>query len=145
VSLQDQKGIRLMLLAILFVGLVGMGAELLFLGHVEHWTQIIPLVLIAIGLVAIVWHMKAESPSSRRMMRVTMWAFIAGGVLGIGLHYLGSAGFQKELDPSIHGFALFMKVMQSKAPPPLAPGALAYLGLLGLVYSYSFAIKGDEK
>jgi hypothetical protein len=63
-------------------------------------------------------------------------AFVAGGVLGIALHYQGSVEFQKELDPSVQGFDLFMKVMHSKTPPPIAPGALAYLGLLGLVCTY---------
>jgi hypothetical protein len=122
-----------------------MGTELLFLGHDEDWAQLIPLVLIAFGLAATVWYAVAESPSSLRAMRVTMIAFVVGGALGIALHYQGSAGFQKELDPSVQGFDLFMKVMQSKAPPPIAPGALAYMGLLGLVCSYSFTVRRNEK
>ena len=125
-----------MLLAILVLGLVGTGVELLFLGHDESLTQIVPLALIAIGLAVIVWHVRGDSVSSLRVMRITMGAFIVAGALGVALHYRGSVDFQKDVDPSIHGFALFMKVMQSKAPPALAPGIMAHMGLLGLVYAY---------
>ena len=125
-----------MLLAILFFGLIGTEVELLFLGHDEEALQFVPLVLIALGLVVISWHAMADNPSSLRLMRFMMFTLIAGGLLGIALHYRGSVEFQKEVEPSIHGFALFMKVMRSKAPPALAPAILTQLGLLGLVCTY---------
>lgn len=128
-----------MLLAILVFGLIGTGVELLFLGHVESLSQFIPLVLIGLGLAAITWHVLAESRLSLRMLRVTMVGLIAAGLLGVILHYRGSVEFQTEVDPSVHGFALFLKAMRSKAPPALAPGVLVQLGLLGLVCTYSLA------
>ena len=51
---------------------------------------------------------------------------------------------EKEIDPSIHGFELFTKAMQSKAPPALAPAILAQFGLLGLVCTYRATSKGEK-
>jgi hypothetical protein len=116
--------------------MIGTAVELLLLGHDEGLTQLAPLVLIGIGVPVIIWHAIAVTPSSLRMMRIMMVALIVGGMIGIVMHYRGSVEFQKEVDPSIHGFALFMKVMHSKAPPALAPAILAHLGLLGLVCTY---------
>ena len=129
---------RAALLAILTFGLIGTEVELLFIGHDESPTQFIPLVLIAIGIAVVVWHIVRESSSSMVALRITMALIIVSGVLGVVLHYRGSVEFQKELDPSIHGSELFMKVMESKAPPALAPGIMAYFGLLGFVCSYLF-------
>jgi hypothetical protein len=126
-----------MLLTILLFGSAGTALELMLLEHSETLTQLVPLVLIAIALVVIIWYAMADSSMSLRLMRVTMTAFIAAGVLGVVLHYQGSVEFQKELDPSIEGFALFTKAIHSKAPPALAPGTMVQLGLLGLVCTYT--------
>jgi hypothetical protein len=128
--------LRAMILAILIFGMAGTAVELLFLHHYEDIWQLVPLSLIGAGVIVVGWHAVSRTSSSLRVMRVIMVAFIAAGALGIWLHYQGSAEFQKEVDPSIHGFALFMKVMQSKAPPALAPGLMAQLGLLGLAFTY---------
>jgi F0F1-type ATP synthase membrane subunit a len=141
---REYRGVRTALLAILIFGLIGTEVELLFIGHDESPTQFIPLVLIALGLVVIVWHIVRESSSSALAMRVTMALLIVSGVLGVALHYRGNVQFQKEIDPSIHGYELFMKVMESKAPPALAPGTMAYFGFLGFVCSYPFTNKGEE-
>jgi len=133
-----------MLLAILVLGFVGTAVELLFLGHDESVTQLIPLVLIAAGLAVVLWNVLAGSLLSLRLMRITMAAIVAAGLLGVALHYQGSVEFQKELDPTIQGFALFMKAMQAQAPPALAPGTLAQLGLLGLVCTYQARDKGKK-
>jgi hypothetical protein len=125
-----------MVLAIVVIALAGTAVELLLLQHDESLTQLVPLILIAVGVVVIIWHLLADSSMSLRLMRITMTAFIGAGILGIALHYEGSVEFQKELDPSIKGFELFKKAMRSKAPPALAPGTLVQLGLLGLVCTY---------
>jgi hypothetical protein len=135
---QDSQVIRTLLLAILTLGVIGNGVELLLLGHDETLTQLVPLILIAVGLVAIVWHAAAGSSLSLLLMRITMGLFIGAGGLGIALHYRGSVEFQKEVDPSLRGFALFAKAIRSKAPPALAPGIMAELGLLGLVCTLKF-------
>jgi hypothetical protein len=133
-----------MLLLILVPGLIGMALELLLLAHDETLIQLVPLVLIGLGLTTTAWHVLAESSTSLRALRVTMIAFIASGALGVALHYRGSVEFQKEVDPSIQGFALFMKAMHSKAPPALAPAAMTWFGLLGLACTYLVPYRGEK-
>jgi hypothetical protein len=131
-----------MLLGILVLGLIASAAELLLLGHDETLTQVAPLVLIAVGLIVVTWQIVAESRWSLRMMRASMVLLIAGGMLGVALHYRGNVDFQKEVDPTLQGFSLLKKVLQSKTPPALAPGILVHFGLLGLVCTY---LKSDRR
>jgi hypothetical protein len=140
----DFRSIRTIFLVILAIGLVGTGTELLFLSHDEDLVQLVPLVLIGLGLVAIAWYAISGSPWSVRALRITMAAFVAAGGLGIALHYQANKEFTKEVDPSIEGYTMFMKAMQSKTPPALAPGSMAQLGLLGLACTFRIA-KGREK
>jgi hypothetical protein len=132
-----------MLLAILALGLTGTAIDLVLLDHNETSIQLVPLLLIGLGLAVLIWNAMAESSSSLIALRVTMSAFIAAGILGIALHYKGSVEFQKEIDPSMQGFDLFSKAIRSKAPPALAPAIMAQLGLLGLVYTYPLKERGE--
>jgi hypothetical protein len=125
-----------MMLFLLLLGLIGTAIELWLLDHSEDWLQWIPLILIAAGLLVASWHMISGAKASLRVMRVIMIGFVLSGAIGIGLHYRGGVEFQQEVDPSITGIDLFLKVMESKAPPMLAPGVMAQLGLLGLAYTY---------
>ena len=136
VRVETHPPVRLMLLGILIIGLLGSAADLLFLGHYEDKMQFVPFGLIAASLPVIVWDAAARTSTSARAMRLMMAALVVSGLVGIALHYLGSVEFQKEVDPAIRGFELFMKVMESKAPPTIAPAILAHLGLVGLVYTY---------
>ena len=144
-GLRDWKAVRNALLAILLLGLIGTGTELLFLGHYEGVLQWIPLALIGFAICVVPWYGMRQSPASVRAMRSTMAAFVAAGAVGVALHYRGNIEFQREVDPSIQGFALFSKAMQAKAPPALAPGSMAQLGLLGLVCTYGFAQGRNER
>ena len=128
--------IRRLLLVILFLGIAGTSTELLLLNHDEGVLQLIPLILMAVGILVIAWHALRGTTSSLHALRVSMLAFVVAGAVGVGLHYRGSAEFQTEVDPTLAGLALFQKVIRSKAPPALAPGAMAQLGLLGLAYTY---------
>jgi hypothetical protein len=130
--------IRRILLAILLIGLVGMGTELLFLKHDEEVTQLIPLVLIGFALATIAWHAAQGSSASLAALQVTMVLFIAAGLLGMYLHFRANLAFQREVDPSIAGQALFWKAMTAKTPPALAPGSMSQLGLIGLAYTYAY-------
>ena len=130
--------IRRILLGILLIGLVGMGTELLFLKHDEEVTQLIPLVLIGFALVTIAWHAAQGSSASLAALQVTMVLFIAAGLLGMYLHFRANLAFQREVDPSIAGQALFWKAMTAKTPPALAPGSMSQLGLIGLAYTYAY-------
>jgi hypothetical protein len=50
------------------------------------------------------------------------------------LHFQGSAEFKLESNPTLKGWELFWAAMRSKAPPPLAPGVMIQLGLIGLAF-----------
>jgi hypothetical protein len=71
-----------------------------------------------------------------RTLQIAMVLLIVGGALGVVMHYQGNVEFQREVDPTLHGWPLFAKAIRAKAPPALAPGSMAQLGLLGLVYTY---------
>lgn len=125
-----------MLLFVLVVGLAGLGTELLFLAHDESAAQLIAPVLVGVGLLTICWHLVHGGSASVRALQITMALFVAAGVLGIGFHYSANVAFQREMDPSIRGMALFWKAMAAKTPPALAPGSMTQLGLLGLTYAF---------
>jgi hypothetical protein len=129
-------GIRRILLVVLLIGLMGMGVELLLLKHFEEVGQLIPLVLIGVALASTLWHVLRRGPGSLRILQIAMVFFIAAGLLGVFLHYGANVEFQREVDPSLVGTALFWRAIAAKSPPPLAPGSMAQLGLIGLAYTY---------
>jgi len=127
---------RKFLLALLFVGVAGMGAELLLLEHTGSTAALIPLVLIGLGLAVLVWHALTTDGASVRALQGIMGLFLIAGIAGIALHYQSSMEFKLETNPALGGWGLFWAVMTAKTPPTLAPGAMIQLGLLGLVYTY---------
>jgi hypothetical protein len=130
------SGVRRFLLVILLLGMAGTTTELLFLSHDETATQLIPLVLLGVGFAVTVWHAVHQGSASLMALQIVMVLFVATGLLGMYLHFGANVAFQRELDPSIGGMALFWKAVAAKAPPALAPGSIAQLGLIGLAYSY---------
>ena len=127
---------RRLLLAVITIAMVGTFADLVLLDHYEGAWQLPPLVLIGLALLIVAWLSIRGGPVAVTVMRITMVCFIAAGILGILLHYNGNSEFQRELDPAIGGWALFLKVIKAKAPPALAPAVMVQLGLLGLLYTY---------
>jgi hypothetical protein len=131
--------LRRLLLALLVAGLVGTETELLLTGHDEDAWQVIPLVVLGMALIAslvmsvTIAVRPARATTAIRLFQGAMVLLILSGGMGSILHYQASMEFKREMDPSLNGFALFSSVIQSKAPPTLAPGTLALFGLLGLV------------
>jgi hypothetical protein len=64
-----------------------------------------------------------------------MVIYLIVGALGVYFHIRGNVEFALERDPSLSGLRLLWKALRG-ATPALAPGALAQLGLLGLLYTY---------
>ena len=129
--------LRHLLLGIFLLGSVGTIIELLLLAHDEDATQLIPLVLLGVGLVVAAWNAASAGRASVRALQIVMLLFIAAGVAGIYYHYAANVEFQLELEPSLGGTALLWKVLQAKAPPALSPGLMVQLALIGLAYSYT--------
>jgi hypothetical protein len=127
--------LRVALLMILVFGVLGTGVELLLLGHTEDVWQWGPLVVMAVGLPVLAWHVKIGSAWSRWSSVAVMTGFVASGMIGLILHYRGNVEFELEMVPALKGADLFQKSMTG-ATPVLAPGAMIILGLLGLLYAF---------
>lgn len=127
--------LRALLLAVLAVGTLGTGVELLLLEHTEDAWQLVPLVLLGAGLVIMGWHTLGPGRTSLRALQGLMLLFVASGVAGILLHYRGNAEFELEMMAGLRGWDLFREAM-SGATPALAPGTMIQLGLLGLAYGF---------
>jgi hypothetical protein len=127
--------IRTFLLATLAVGIIGMSTELLLIGHAESAQQLIPLVLLALGAVALGWHAVAPRAVTVRALQAAMTLFVVSGAVGVWLHYQGNVEFELEMYPSMRGIELVQKTLTG-ATPVLAPGSMTLLGLIGLTHTY---------
>lgn len=134
--------LRRLLLALLGLGLAATAVELLLLDHDEDAAQLLPLIVAALALMALVWHGVSQDRASRLGFRLSMLVLILCGALGIYFHYRGNREFQLEMNPGLAGLDLAMKVLRAKAPPALAPGHLSLMGLLGLATTYGQARDG---
>jgi hypothetical protein len=128
--------IRRVILGVLLLGMGGSFAELVLLEHYIDFKQLIPLALLATGLTAVLVDLLAPREWTRMGFQFCMVFFIAAGLLGVVFHYQGSRAFQLEMDPSLRGTALLLKVLHAKSPPTLSPGLMIQLGILGLGYAY---------
>lgn len=123
-----------LLLAAFLLSLVGTGAELLLLEHTQDWWQLLPVVLIGIGLIAIAWYGTTKSPASKYFLQGVMVFFLVSGGLGLALHYNGNMEFELEMYPSMKGIELVWETLKG-ATPVLAPGTMIATGLLGWAYT----------
>ena len=143
-DLQTLGAVRRVLSLLLLVALIGTFIELLLLEHDESALQVIPLVLLACGVVALVSTTLHPRVIVVTMFRISMVLLILSGALGLALHYRANLEFQRDLTPSLGSVELFWKVMAAKAPPALAPAVLAQLGGLGLVYAYRLPVRSHR-
>ncbi len=131
-------------MAILLMGLLGTGVELLLLEHTEGFWQWVPLFLIAIGVIVSCWAVLYPGRRNIRVLQGTMILFLLSGLVGFILHYQGNTEFELEMYPSLKGMELFWEAIQG-ATPTLAPGTMIQLGLLGLVYTHRHPQLGSSK
>ncbi|MFN8549106.1 MAG: hypothetical protein U0527_14340 [Candidatus Eisenbacteria bacterium] len=131
--------LRRMLRLLFVVGTLGLGTELLLLVHTKEVLQLVPLVLLGVGLVLLIWDSKAGSSASVQAFRVTSATFVLAGIAGLVLHFKGNVETVREFSPDLHGATFFWRVIHGKNPPSLAPGAMVQLGLLGWISAYRHA------
>jgi hypothetical protein len=127
--------IRRGLLAIFLIAVIGTTAELLLLEHFDSAAQFIPLVLMVLSLLVLGWHALSPGERSLRAFRIMMFLFIAGGVVGLYMHYNGNRLFELSVTPEMRGVSLFWKAMTG-ATPALAPGSMIQIGLVGLAFTF---------
>ncbi len=126
-------------LLIFVLGSVGLGSELLLLGHFEEWRQQVPLALLGFGLVLLAAWTLYRGAVILRLFRLTMLAFVLGGMVGLWLHLSANMEFELEMYPTLTGLKLLSKAL-SGAMPALAPGALVQLGLVGFLYTHQHPV-----
>jgi hypothetical protein len=131
------QNVRNLLFAVLLLGMLGTGSELLLLNHLEDGFQLVPVALLGAGLPVLLWLSASRRRLPTTLFQVTMVMFVAAGLLGLVLHYQGAQAFQLEVDPALKGTALFWKTVRAKAPPALAPASMIGLGLIGFAYTQS--------
>ena len=131
--------LRLWIVGVIALGLIGTMTELLLLEHDEQALQFVPLVLMALGAIALIWNAASKNTSSLRALQIVMGLFVLSGFAGMAAHFNGSMEYQLELNPDLSTAELLDKIFHAKAPPLLAPGMMIQMGLLGLAYAYTDA------
>lgn len=135
--------LRRLLLAVVMIGIAGLGAELLLLEHFESVQQWIPLGVLGFGLLGGLALGLRPTRATVRLFQAAMVLAVAAGLLGLYLHYRGNAEFELESDASVRGLALVWAALRG-ATPALAPGAMVQLGLLGLILAYRHPALGTH-
>ena len=128
-------GMRRFVGALFAAGAVGIGTELCFLGHTEDRWQLVPLVLLGLGLFAQIWFVWRPSSASVRVFQSLMLLFVLSGLAGLYLHYSANVEFELEMYPSLRGLNLVREALTG-ALPALAPATMMHLGFLGLASTY---------
>jgi hypothetical protein len=126
--------LRNALLAVVVIGTSGLIAELLLLDHNETFAQWLPLAVLAAVLVAAVVVAVRPGRVTLRVFQVIMLAVLVTGLAGVVLHLQSNVEFELEMYPTMAGGELIWQSLKG-AVPALAPGALAQLGLVGLVFT----------
>lgn len=128
--------IRRGLALILTLALTGTITELLLIEHDETAKESIPLFTLFAAAGTFLLHLLWRTPAARRLLQFAMLAMVVTGLLGTYFHYEANAEWETEMDPDLVGFDLVLASFKRTSPPPFAPGALAQIGLVGLVYAH---------
>ena len=138
--------LRRLLVGILLFGLIGTAVELTLMGHDEDGWQMIPLVVLTMAILASVAMLAIKDRAwVATGFRIAMLLLMLSGAMGSVLHYRANMEFKLEMDPSLGGLALFSSVIQAKAPPALAPGNMALLGLLGFACAFRLDVSSTPR
>ncbi len=125
-----------MLAALYFFGALGIAAELLLLEHTEGYWQLSPLILLAGGCIAQIAALRGWR-SVVLLFALLMILTVASGAAGFWLHFEANFEFEQEIYPELSRGALLWKSLHGTSPPALAPGAMALLGCIGLIWVYA--------
>src|SRR5579884_585242 len=98
--------VRRILLIIVVSSMIGIETELFLLEHVKPILQLLPVLLIGIGLGTLLWSAVSKSSEGLRGFQVTMAVCIAVGMLGIFVHLASSASDAVKKDKTLIGMKL---------------------------------------
>src|SRR5262245_61234398 len=103
--------VRSILKAVILLGLIGTGFELILAGHFETTAQWIPLIRIAIAIVVLAGYGLLGAAPLLRIFQAVMIMFLVAGVAGIFLHYKGNVDLEHRNSPGLQGTELFRKAI----------------------------------
>ncbi len=126
---------RRLALGLFVLGSAGTLTELLFLEHFEDAMQWTPMALLGLGMLAGIALGVRSTPAVIHVFRALMVVYLLAAGLGVYFHLNANVEFERELNPEVGGTELVSKVLKG-AMPALAPGAMAQLGLLGLLLCF---------
>lgn len=127
--------IRFALLILAAFICAGTAFELWLTGHYESWTQKLPTILAALGFASILIVLFMPTKLSVRLMRWLMVVIIAGSLFGIWEHLESNFLFELEIRPNASVDEVVMDALKG-ANPLLAPGILAFAGIIAVIASY---------
>ena len=133
--------LRRALLGILVLGLGGTLVELLLLGHTDGIWQLIPVVLVSLGLAVTAWFVASRGIAPLRALQILSGIFIVSGLAGTILHYICNIAYEHDSNPSLSGAVLYRSAL-SGSTPALAPGTMIQLGLIGLLFAFRHPVLG---
>lgn len=116
--------------------MLGTATELLLVEHTEDVWQVVPLVLLGLGVVVTTWCLFQRRRAAVRTLQGVTVLLALSGFVGLYQHYQANAEFELEMYPTLGGLALFWKAIHGTSPPSLAPAVMIGLGLLGLLTTY---------
>ncbi len=129
------RTIRRVLRVALLAGMAGTASELLLIGHFEDPWQLVPIALLAAAMLVALAHAVRPHALTVRLLQLLMGFFLVSGVIGMVLHYRGNLEFALEMQPVPTGVDLVREALTGD-PPPLAPGTMILLGLVGVALTY---------
>ena len=129
------QAFRRLILAVVIVGIAGIGAELVLLEHWESPLQWTPF--IGMGAATLAITAAGMRPTRRRVLalRAMMLALIVMGAVGMWFHWRSNLLLELEMNPAAAGWPLVRRVLFG-GTPLLAPGAVMHLGLIGLAATW---------
>lgn len=130
------SGLRKILAATFLFGAVGTASELFLLEHTESTWQIVPLILLGLATSAMIAALLTRRALVIRALQIVLLAAIVSAGFGLWWHLDANLAFEREMDPDLRGLSLFWRSMHGVAPPALAPGTMALLGIVGLAWTY---------
>lgn len=126
---------RRLALHLLLLSTAGVACELVLLEHYEALPQWAPIALLGLGLLAAGALASGATPGRVRALQMVAVAQVLASLVGIFLHLRSNVVFELELRPGTGGWPLVIETLRG-AIPALAPGAMAQLGLLGLLVCF---------
>jgi hypothetical protein len=139
----DVPAFRRALVWLFCLGALGILADLLLARHWKEATQWPPLVLLAIGGGIAAWVLATDAPAAWKTLRGVSWTYLPATAAGLFFHVRANVEWARDDQPALAGWPLVRDTLFGTLPT-LAPGAMLYLALIGLLAAWRRGAPGDS-